>query len=75
MPDLRSGIADVALTLAEAATLLDPPMSEHQLRVIVRALRWRPAGTRPSGRAGHPPLTYDAARLMALHRALLPFFG
>lgn len=66
---------DVALTLAEVATILDPPMTEKQLRAIVRALRWQPAGTRPSGRAGHPPLTYDAARLMALHRALLPFLG
>lgn len=66
---------DVALTLAEAATLLDPPLTEQQLRMIVKALGWQHTGTRPNGRAGHPPLTYDAARLMALHRALLPFLA
>lgn len=66
---------DAALTLSEACEVLDPPMTEKQLRQIVRALGWQPSGTRPNGRAGHPPLTYDAARLMALHRALLPFLG
>ena len=66
---------DADLTLAEASAVLNPPMTEKQLRQIVRALGWQHAGTRPSGRAGHPPLTYDAARLMALHRALLPFLA
>lgn len=66
---------DAALTLAEACEVLDPPMTEKQLRAIVRALGWQHTGTRPNGRAGHPPLTYDAARLMALHRALLPFLA
>jgi hypothetical protein len=64
---------DADLTLAEAVTVLDPPIGETQLRAIVRALRWAPAGTRPTKRRGHPTLTYDATRIMALHRALLPF--
>lgn len=63
---------DVALTLAEAATLLDPPMTERQLRAIVRALRWQPAGWRHNGH-GHPYATYQAADIMRLHAALLPF--
>ena len=63
----------VALTLAEASTLLDPPMTERQLREIVRALRWQPAGTRRTGRAGHPTLAYDSADILRLHAALVPW--
>lgn len=63
----------VALTLAEAATLLDPPMTEQQLRQIVTALRIPAAGKRDTGRAGRPAPTYDAAALMKLHCALVPF--
>ena len=65
----------VALTITEAATtgLLDPPVTEHQLRVIVRALRIPPAGTRRDGHIGHPQNTYDAAELMRLHAALSPW--
>jgi len=63
----------LAFTLAEAATVLNPPLSEHQLRMIVRALGWQPCGKRYTGKGGHPFGTYDAARLMELHAALLPF--
>jgi hypothetical protein len=64
----------VTLTLAEVASILDPPMAEWQLRLIaVRALGWRPDGYRHNGRPGHPTATFDAAELMALHAALLPF--
>lgn len=63
----------VSLTLAEAAVLLDPPMTEDQLRAIVRALRWQPDGYRYTGRAGRPAPAYDATRILGLHAALAPF--
>jgi hypothetical protein len=62
-----------ALTLAEAATLLDPPMAERQLRAIVTALAWQPAGYRRTGRAGRPAPAYDATMLLRLGAALAPF--
>jgi hypothetical protein len=65
--------AAVTLTLAEAATLLDPPMTEQQLRRIVRALGWQPRTGRYTGRRGRPADAYDAVRLMELHAALAPF--
>ncbi len=64
---------DVGLTLAEAAQLLDPPMTERQLRTIIRALGIPPAGTRPSGHPGRPILTYRWSELAGLHRALVPW--
>ena len=67
--------AAVTLTLAEAAAVLDPPLSERQLRQIVHALRWPPAGHRYTGRAGRPAPMYSATRLMELHAALVPFTG
>lgn len=63
----------VALTLAEAAVILDPPMTAGQLRAIIAALGWKPAGNRHTGRRGRPWPVYDAARLMELHAALAPF--
>ena len=63
----------VALTIGETAALLDPPLSEHQLRVIIRALRIPPAGVRRTGHTGHPQHTYDAGELMRLHAALTPW--
>ena len=63
----------VPLTLAEACTLLEPPITETQLRDIVTALRWKPAGWRPTGRPGHPWPVYEAADLMKLHAAIVPF--
>lgn len=65
--------ATVTLTLAEAATVLDPPVTEQQLRAIVTALGWKPDSHRHTGRAGRPAPEYDAARIMRLHAALLPF--
>jgi len=65
--------AAVTLTLAEAAPLLDPPMTEQQLQAIVRALGWHPDGHRYTGRAGRPTARYDATRLMQLHAAVAPF--
>jgi hypothetical protein len=66
-------VQDVALTLAEASAVLQPPMPEAQLAAIIRALRWQPAGWRQNGRPGHPVATYDAAQIMQLHAALIPF--
>ncbi len=65
----------VAFTLAEAATVLDPPMTERQLRRIVTALGWEPDGHRYTGKDGRPPACYDATRLLKLHAALVPFLG
>lgn len=66
--------AAVEFTLAEAATVLEPPMSEQQLRAIIRALGWQPSGWRHTGRGrAHPIACYDAARIIALHGALTPF--
>lgn len=67
--------ATVALTLAEAASVLDPPLTERQLRQIVAALGWQPSGRRSNGRRGHPVWTYDSAALLALHAAVSPFIG
>lgn len=65
--------AAVTLTLAEAAAMLDPPVSERQLRAIVSALRWQPSGQRRTGRQGFPALTYDSAEILKLHGALTPW--
>jgi hypothetical protein len=65
--------AAVTLTLSEAAQVLDPPMTERQLRQIVTALGWKPHGWRRTGRIGHPFPTYRAEEILRLHAALLPF--
>lgn len=66
--------AAVGLTLAEAATVLEPAISEQQLRAIIRALGWQPAGWRHPGTGrAHPVATYDAAEIIRLHGALTPF--
>lgn len=64
---------DADLTLAEAVTVLNPPIGEPQLRAIIRALALPHTGTRPNGRKGRPQLTYPATQLMALHAALVPW--
>jgi len=68
-------VTAVALTLGEAAAVLDPPLTEAQLRAIVTALRWPAEGYRRTGRAGRPAPCYDWARLAGLHAALVPFLG
>ena len=58
----------VALTLAEAATILDnPPMTVQEIRALIRVLGWQPDGKRYSGQVGHPPDTFEAGRIMRLH--------
>ena len=63
----------LTFTIAEAAQILEPAMTEPQLHAIIRALGWKPDGHRHTGTGGRPPVTYDAARLLALHAALIPF--
>jgi len=65
--------AAVTLTLAEAAALLEPPLTEAQLREILHALRWKPTAVRRTGRPGHPVPVYPADELMRLHAAITPF--
>jgi len=59
------------VTLAEAATVLNPEMTERQLRQIIHALGWKPA-RRPEGGRGHHA-TYPWQHISDLHQALLPF--
>jgi hypothetical protein len=63
----------VAFTLSEASSILNPPMTETQLRTIITALRWQPEGWRQTGRVGHPYPTYPAEEILRLHAALLPW--
>lgn len=63
----------VALTIAEASGLLDPPITERQFRAIIRALKIPPSGTRRNGHIGHPQHTYPADQLLLLHAALTPW--
>ena len=66
MPDIR-------FTLAEAAPLLNPPVTPEQLAAMVRALRLQPAGTRRTGKPGRPVRTFDWKQITLLHEALIPF--
>ena len=63
----------VAFTLREAAQVLNPPITEKQLRQIVTALGWKPDSHRHTGRDGRPPACYSAERILRLHAALVPF--
>jgi len=59
------------MTLAEAAPLLDPPVTAEQLmRVIAQLPGLLPVGTRAHGKPGPPWLVYDLDVLMELHAAL-----
>jgi hypothetical protein len=63
----------LAFTVEEACEVLDPAMQPGQLRAIIAALGIPPAGSRYTGRAGRPVATWDAAELMRLHAALMPW--
>ena len=62
-------------TIAEACEILDPPLSEQQLREVIHALGWKPAGTRKLGvgHRGRPFSTYPADEILKLHKSLVPF--
>lgn len=65
---------DVALTLAEACAVLDPPIGERALYDIVHALpRIRPCGRRWTGGMGRPADLYDWGELTRLHAAVAPW--
>ena len=66
---------DVTLTIAEAVTILEPRITERQLRAIIQALAIPPTKWRYTGRRGHPTATYNAITLMQLHAALTPWLG
>ena len=68
-------VTALAFTLAEAAQILDPPMTEAQLRAIITALGWQPDSHRRTGRAGRPIACYNATRMMQLHAAVAPFLA
>jgi len=63
------------LTLAELAQVLDPPLTEHQLRQLVTLTGLKPSGKRRTGRAGRPQPTYEVTELLKLHAVLAPFLG
>jgi hypothetical protein len=65
-------VQDVALTLSEAATILEPPIPEKHLRQIVTILGWQPTGWRRTGKPGHPHPEYSWADITRLHAALVP---
>ncbi len=69
------GTVDVQLTLAEAAQVLDPAISERALRDIITALRIPAAGVRRNGHAGRPAFAYDAAGILKLHAAISPWLA
>jgi hypothetical protein len=66
-------MTDIRFTLAEAAPLLNPPVTPEQLAAMVRALRLHPSGTRRTGRPGRPEQTWDWATITRLHECILPF--
>lgn len=61
---------DTQVTLSFAVTILHPPITEAQLRQIVRALGWQSTSGKPC--RSHPA-TYPWTRISALHQAILPF--
>ena len=67
----------VTWTLAEAASWLDPPVTEDQLRRLVVTLGIRPVRqpAPPGGwrHAGRPAKRYSAVEIMHLHSAVTPW--
>jgi len=64
---------EVAFTIDEAITLLNPPMTHRQLADLIAALRIRPVGKRPQPGKGRPTFTYNASELFKLHGAVTPW--
>lgn len=63
------------LTLAELASVLDPPVSPAQLQHLVAAVGLQPGGYRRNGQPGRPQATYDAETIMRLHGCLAPWLA
>ena len=66
-------VEGVAVTVAEAVTLLRPEIGERALRDILRALTIPPCGRRWTGTTGRPADLYDWAEITRLHGALAPW--
>jgi hypothetical protein len=66
-------LVDATLTVAEAITILQPPIGHDRLVLILRALGIPPAEARHTGRPGKPPPAYRAADIMNIHAALMPW--
>lgn len=56
-----------ALTIAEALSLLDPPMTMAQFVTMVALHGIEPCGSRKTGAPGRPPPEYDSAEIFAAH--------
>jgi hypothetical protein len=65
----------LTFTIAEACSILHPPMAEPQLRAIITALHWQPAGWRHTGKPGHPHPVYHAKDLIRLHAGVSPWLS
>ena len=63
----------VAVTVADAVTMLNPPMTGRQLRDILRALTIPPCGRRWTGGMGRPADLYDWGEITRLHEAIAPW--
>ena len=62
------------VTIAEAVTILEPPIHPRQLRMLITALHIEQTGTRRhTGRPGRPHATYRYEDLSRLHAALAPW--
>ena len=71
MADTPPRVTAAQLTIREAATWLDPPITEEQIAALIRVAGVKSTGQRRTGKRGRPELTYDAAELMRLHRAIM----
>jgi hypothetical protein len=60
-------MAHVDVTYAEAATLLDPPVTCAQIATLTFLAGIRRTGYRHTGKPGHPPSTFDLAEIQDAH--------
>lgn len=65
--------SEVDFTIDDAASVLNPPMTRLQLAGLITALNIQPLGKRHRRTRGRPALTYDAAELIRLHAAVVPW--
>jgi len=66
-------VEKVAVTVAEAVTLLNPPIGERELRDILRALHIPSAGRRWTGNSGRPASLYHWDQITRVHAAIAPW--